>query len=143
MKILLGAIVLLACSILMAQGSILEFGDMIKVVTGKSAFPDYTTYGCYCGIGGKGRPRDATDGCCLAHDCCYSKLSEKCNTKTDRYKFTYNNGVVTCGQGSWCEMQTCECDKAAVLCLRDNLNSYNKDLRFYFDIHCNEGPMKC
>ncbi|KAL8198584.1 UNVERIFIED_CONTAM: hypothetical protein K2H54_016915 [Gekko kuhli] len=144
MKILLGVIVLLACSVLTAQGSLLEFGQIIKIATGKYALPEYTSYGCYCGLGGQGEPRDATDRCCLVHDCCYIALKGKCKPKTDQYKFTSHNGNVTCADvGSWCEMEICKCDKAAALCLRDNLNSYNETLRFYFDIHCDEGPIQC
>ncbi|XP_015269651.1 PREDICTED: basic phospholipase A2 DsM-S1-like, partial [Gekko japonicus] len=121
MKILLGVIVLLACSVLVAQGSLLEFGQMIKTATGKSAFPEYTSYGCYCGLGGQGEPWDATDR----------------NPQEQSTRF------VAANEGSWCEMEICECDKAAALCLRDNLNSYNETLRFYFDIHCEEGPIQC
>ncbi|XP_077168121.1 basic phospholipase A2 VRV-PL-VIIIa-like [Paroedura picta] len=143
MKVLWGVIVLLACNMHLAQGSLLEFGQMIKIATGESAFPTYTTYGCYCGLGGKGQPQDATDRCCLAHDCCYRALKEECKPKTDRYKFTSHNGNLTCEEGSWCEMETCKCDRVAALCFRDNLNSYNETLRFHFRFLCDEGPKLC
>ncbi|XP_054857371.1 basic phospholipase A2 Sms-N6-like [Eublepharis macularius] len=142
MKILLGAIVLLACSVLIAQGNLLDFGKMIKQVTGKNPVPDYTTYGCYCGKSGKGQPKDATDRCCLVHDCCYTGLTGKCQPHFQRYTFTYQNGTVTCDEGSWCAVQTCECDKAAAFCMQDNLSSYDKKLRFYSNTNC-EGPKEC
>ncbi|XP_044308253.1 phospholipase A2 crotoxin basic chain CBa2-like isoform X2 [Varanus komodoensis] len=115
---------------------------MIKKLTGKSAFPHYTMYGCYCGLGGHGQPRDATDSCCFAHDCCYEKL-RKCRTKTDRYRFSITDGVVTCGGGTWCEQQICACDKAAAACLRGSLSSYNAKYRFYSDKLCAEPSRKC
>ncbi|XP_060550325.1 phospholipase A2 nigroviriditoxin basic subunit B-like [Pantherophis guttatus] len=125
-----------------AEGSLLEFGRMIKEETGKTAFPFYTFYGCYCGLGGQGRPRDATDRCCLMHDCCYENLTD-CHTKTDPYHYSRKSGVILCGGGTWCKEQICECDKAAAICLRDSLDTYNKDYQFYRDSNCKEGPKKC
>ncbi|XP_061457497.1 basic phospholipase A2-like [Rhineura floridana] len=142
MNFLWGLLVLLVFSIPGVKGSLLEFGSMIKEVTGKSAFPQYSTYGCYCGLGGQGLARDATDRCCQAHDCCYGKLSD-CKTKTDRYQYTNKNGVITCGEGSWCEKQICECDKTAALCFRENLDTYDVKYRFYYNINCKESTMKC
>uniref|UniRef100_A0A8C7E3G8 phospholipase A2 n=1 Tax=Naja naja TaxID=35670 RepID=A0A8C7E3G8_NAJNA len=124
-----------------AGGSLIEFGRMIKEETGKTAFPFYTTYGCYCGLGGKGRPRDATDSCCLMHDCCYENLTD-CHTKTEPYQYSRSNGVILCG-GTWCKKQICECDKAAAICLRESLDTYNKEYQFYMDFNCKEGPKKC
>ncbi|XP_060132450.1 uncharacterized protein LOC118086807 [Zootoca vivipara] len=142
MKILWGSMLLLVCGVLVVNGNLVQFGRMIRKLTGKTSFPHYTTYGCYCGVGGKGRPRDDTDRCCLAHDCCYEKLSD-CNTNTDIYNYSIDDGVITCGEGSSCEKQICECDKTAAVCLRDHLDTYDKKYRFYSDKNCQEGPMTC
>jgi hypothetical protein len=47
--------------LMQAQGSLLNFRKMIHLKTGKIAELSYASYGCYCGLGGKGSPKDATD----------------------------------------------------------------------------------
>ncbi|CDQ64081.1 unnamed protein product [Oncorhynchus mykiss] len=49
---------------------LLELAGVIKCSTGRSALA-YMMYGCYCGLGGQGWPRDKADWCCHKHDCCY------------------------------------------------------------------------
>ena len=39
---------------------VLSFGLMVKLVTGEDPL-DYNGYGCYCGIGGEGKPVDDLD----------------------------------------------------------------------------------
>ena len=42
-------------------GSLLELRVMIEKVTRKPALMSYGFYGCYCGWGGQGTPKDGTD----------------------------------------------------------------------------------
>ncbi|XP_042100615.1 group IID secretory phospholipase A2 isoform X10 [Ovis aries] len=44
-----------------AEGDMLDLNKMVKQVTGKTPIFFYSSYGCYCGFGGQGQPRDATD----------------------------------------------------------------------------------
>ncbi|XP_054536205.1 group IID secretory phospholipase A2 isoform X2 [Pan paniscus] len=43
------------------QGGILNLNKMVKQVTGKMPILFYWPYGCHCGLGGRGQPKDATD----------------------------------------------------------------------------------
>lgn len=42
-------------------GDLLDLRSMIEKVTGKNALTNYGFYGCYCGWGGRGTPKDDTD----------------------------------------------------------------------------------
>lgn len=48
-------------SSLRTERSALQFQGMIECLTDRSAIWDYNGYGCWCGLGGKGDPVDATD----------------------------------------------------------------------------------
>uniref|UniRef100_A0A8C0QNQ1 Phospholipase A2 n=1 Tax=Chelonoidis abingdonii TaxID=106734 RepID=A0A8C0QNQ1_CHEAB len=77
----------------------LIFNKMIKQVTGKNALWNYSKYGCYCGSGGKGMPKDGTDQCCQLHDCCYHRLKgHGCNAKLNTYSYSYLSGRIYCGE---------------------------------------------
>uniref|UniRef100_A0A4W2DAZ2 Phospholipase A2 n=1 Tax=Bos indicus x Bos taurus TaxID=30522 RepID=A0A4W2DAZ2_BOBOX len=47
--------------LLQVHGDLLNFRKMIKLTTGKEPATRYSFYGCYCGMSGRGTPKDATD----------------------------------------------------------------------------------
>uniref|UniRef100_F7GTB5 Phospholipase A2 n=1 Tax=Callithrix jacchus TaxID=9483 RepID=F7GTB5_CALJA len=97
MKTLLLLAVIMVFGLLQAHGDLLNFRKMIKLATGKEATTSYGFYGCHCGVGGKGSPKDATDRCCFAHDCCYKRLERRgCGTKFLSYKFSNKGSSITC-----------------------------------------------
>ncbi|NWU27016.1 PA2G5 phospholipase, partial [Dyaphorophyia castanea] len=132
MNPLLGLAVLLAWGLSPAQGSLLQLHQMISEATGKNALLHYGFYGCYCGLGGNGQPKDATDRCCQLHDTCYQNLlNYQCDAKTQLYSYKWQHGGIFCRSGSWCSYLSCECDRSLALCLRRNVRSYWKRYQFY------------
>uniref|UniRef100_A0A8D2AKB3 Phospholipase A2 n=1 Tax=Sciurus vulgaris TaxID=55149 RepID=A0A8D2AKB3_SCIVU len=132
-------------SVVPGPGDIVNFHTMISLVTRKNAASSYGFYGCHCGLGGKGAPRDATDRCCAAHDCCYYRLEKRgCGTKLLKYKFKYRGGKVVCeaNQGS-CRKQLCQCDKTAAYCFAKNRKSYNRKYQFYPNALCGGKAPRC
>nr|Q9PVF2.1 RecName: Full=Acidic phospholipase A2 H1E6; Short=svPLA2; AltName: Full=Phosphatidylcholine 2-acylhydrolase; Flags: Precursor [Calloselasma rhodostoma]AAF03251.1 phospholipase PLA2 precursor [Calloselasma rhodostoma] len=106
------------------EGHLLQFETMIIKMTKQTGLFSYSFYGCYCGWGGHGRPQDPTDRCCFVHDCCYGKVTN-CDPKAAAYSYTIENGGIVCGGDDPCKKQICECDRAAAMCFRDNLDTYN------------------
>ncbi|CAM5105565.1 unnamed protein product [Natator depressus] len=144
MRNLFAVILLIACSLSGAQGSLLEFRKMINQATRKSAILSYYGYGCYCGSDGRGEPKDATDWCCRAHHCCYKRLKANgCYGNRQRYSYTYKDGDILCALGSWCEEQVCDCDKSTTLCLERNLKTFNSRYVRYRDSKCTGFTPRC
>ncbi|KAG2455827.1 NAGAB acetylgalactosaminidase, partial [Polypterus senegalus] len=76
---------------------LLELAGVIKCSTGRTAIA-YLMYGCYCGLGGQGWPRDKADWCCHKHDCCYERAEfAGCQPKTEKYRWTCEERVADCG----------------------------------------------
>ncbi|CAK6440694.1 unnamed protein product [Pipistrellus nathusii] len=140
MKTLLLLALTMAFGPLQTHGDLLDFLKLIVFATGKNAFLDYAFYGCHCGLGGEGTPKDETDRCCAAHDCCYKHLEEqKCGTKFLKYNVTFQNGQIVCRDQDSCPSQLCECDKTAAICFGSNRHTYKKQYQFYPNILCT-GP---
>ncbi|XP_049734100.1 phospholipase A2 group V isoform X2 [Elephas maximus indicus] len=110
---------------------------MIEAITGKNALLNYGFYGCYCGLGGQGTPKDGTDWCCWVHDHCYGLLEEKgCNIVTQSYKYKVTWGSVTCELGPFCQVHLCACDRKLVYCLRRKLRSYDSSYQYFPRVFC-------
>ncbi|KFO19183.1 phospholipase A2, membrane associated [Fukomys damarensis] len=126
-------------------GDLLQFSRMIKSKTGKNALLSYGAYGCHCGKGGRGTPKDATDWCCARHDCCYKNLKKlSCGTKLLKYDYTIAGSSITCkANQSSCQKQLCECDKAAASCFAQNLKSYKKIYQTYPNLMCRGKTPSC
>ncbi|NXC24265.1 PA2GD phospholipase, partial [Campylorhamphus procurvoides] len=120
-----------------AHGNLFQLNNMITRATGKAAWLYYNFYGCYCGLGGEGQPKDDSDRCCQLHDTCYlNVLNDGCNAYRQSYHYSWSHDILSCGEGSWCAQLTCECDRSLALCLRRNVGSYNKRYQFYPNYRC-------
>ncbi|XP_006862470.1 PREDICTED: group IID secretory phospholipase A2 [Chrysochloris asiatica] len=145
MKLPLLCVLVVIAGVIPVQSGILNLNKMIRQVTKKTPLLHYGFYGCYCGLGGRGQPKDATDWCCRNHDCCYSHLkSQRCHINTDSYRYNFSQGKIQCSdKGNWCEQQLCSCDKEVALCLQRNLRTYKKHLRFYWRPNCQGQTPEC
>ncbi|KAM5321809.1 phospholipase A2, membrane associated isoform 1-T3 [Glossophaga mutica] len=144
MKTLLLLALTAAFGLLQTHGNLLNFHKMIYLATKKEAVSGYSFYGCHCGVGGKGSPKDATDRCCATHDCCYYRLQKRgCGTKLLGYKFAYRKGRIICAKQDSCRSQLCQCDKAAATCFAKARKSYNKNYQYYNNKKCSGKAPKC
>ncbi|XP_075135244.1 basic phospholipase A2 homolog ammodytin L-like [Leptodactylus fuscus] len=98
-----------------------KFSDMIKKVLDRKK-SDFTFYGCQCGIFRGTKIVDEIDRCCHRRVCCFLRIAEDVCKRltTPYYYYSYENGTITCNDEdvSSCARQVCECDKAAVLCIK-------------------------
>ncbi|XP_068018801.1 group IIE secretory phospholipase A2-like isoform X2 [Melanerpes formicivorus] len=141
MKIFL--LLLLFTGLVLTSCNVIQFGSMIKHLTGKSPLA-YNGYGCYCGLGGSKQPVDKTDWCCHAHDCCYRKLSAaRCNAKLATYNYSISGRKITCKSGNWCQKQSCECDKRAAECFQRVVSTYRTSYKHYPNSRCKGKAPRC
>ncbi|KAG8506637.1 Phospholipase A2, membrane associated, partial [Galemys pyrenaicus] len=144
MRTLLLLAMLMALGLQQADGALWNFWKMVTRATGKEGASSYGFYGCHCGWGGRGSPKDATDRCCVVHDCCYARLIRAgCGTKLLNYEADYRGTTITCARQNHCRKQLCECDKAAALCFARNKRSYNKKYQYYNNKSCTGRTPKC
>uniref|UniRef100_A0A670ZIH8 Phospholipase A2 group IIA n=1 Tax=Pseudonaja textilis TaxID=8673 RepID=A0A670ZIH8_PSETE len=123
------------------HADLVQLYRMVTQVTGKKAVPYYSSYGCYCGLRGRGRPKDATDRCCQRHDCCYGQLQKwGCRPHITSYSYRYGQGKIQCGER--CQ-EACSCDRALALCLKQNARWYQKKYTFYPNFLCRGPSLSC
>uniref|UniRef100_A0A674P5M1 Phospholipase A2 n=1 Tax=Takifugu rubripes TaxID=31033 RepID=A0A674P5M1_TAKRU len=96
-----------------SKRGLLELAGAIKCSTGRSALA-YMMYGCYCGLGGQGWPRDRADWCCHRHDCCYGD-AERFGS---HIPLVWELIMFCLGPLYKCEKLLCKCDMEAARCLR-------------------------
>ncbi|XP_059979670.1 group 10 secretory phospholipase A2-like isoform X2 [Lagenorhynchus albirostris] len=103
----------------------------------------YMNYGCYCGLGGHGQPRDATDWCCHSHDCCYKRAEVAgCSPKMERYSWQCVNQHILCGPvEDKCQELMCKCDQEIAYCLAKT--EYNLKYLLYPRFLCGKDSPKC
>uniref|UniRef100_A0A8C5Q807 Phospholipase A2 n=2 Tax=Leptobrachium leishanense TaxID=445787 RepID=A0A8C5Q807_9ANUR len=136
---------LLFVAVAITQCNIWDFARMIKKVTRKSAL-SYIAYGCYCGYGGSGQPKDLTDWCCHKHDCCYDHLDQiGCHPMFKSYKFEFVNEIM-CehDEDDYCASKTCECDRETALCFKANRATYSYKYFLYMKkVMCKDPAVHC
>ncbi|XP_008334839.1 phospholipase A2-like [Cynoglossus semilaevis] len=134
----------LACGALPPK-AMWHFGKMIVCAQPGVNPLRYNNYGCWCGFGGQGTPRDDLDQCCKLHDHCYeaSRKIPGCSGVADLpyvidYDFTCSNRQVACSAtNDQCQAAVCECDRVAAHCFaRNTYNPENKNLDP--DVHCGQ-----
>ncbi|KAM6147321.1 phospholipase A2-like [Phoenicopterus ruber ruber] len=121
---------------------IVELAGAISCGTGRSPLA-YVGYGCYCGLGGQGWPKDKTDWCCHRHDCCYDKAEkEGCSPKAQRYQWACEQNAVQCDNlTDRCEKMVCLCDQEAAKCW--GAAPYNPHFILWPDFLCGQTHPTC
>ena len=115
-----------------------QFGRMISHLSNLGsfipleAFEMFNGYGCWCGMGGSGKPVDEIDKCCLLHDQCYDKvILDKCKYNKLPYwvlydKETLHGQIICTDENETCDYKTCQCDKIAAECFAKHYALYNQ-----------------
>ncbi|XP_053327687.1 group 10 secretory phospholipase A2 [Spea bombifrons] len=121
---------------------LVDLAEVIYCYTGRSSFA-YIGYGCYCGVGGQGRPKDRTDWCCQQHDCCYDRADAAgCVTKMGHYSWTCKDNAVNCDEAvDKCQKMVCKCDREFGKCLTKS--AYNNRYILYPDFLCGSVYPSC
>ncbi|XP_044540908.1 group 10 secretory phospholipase A2, partial [Gracilinanus agilis] len=118
--------------------------DLASVINcpGKIPALAFIHYGCYCGWGGSGQPRDQIDWCCQKHDCCYNRADKAgCSPKWQRYDWNCTANRVECASSeNKCQEITCKCDQELSNCLAA-AGKYNKNYVLHQD--CGTESPKC
>ncbi|XP_010154523.1 PREDICTED: group 10 secretory phospholipase A2-like [Eurypyga helias] len=121
---------------------ILELAGAIRCTTGRSPFA-YLRYGCYCGLGGRGWPKDRVDWCCFNHDCCYGKAEQAgCHPKIESYHWECEDNTAVCESlEDKCQKMACECDSEAAKCF--SKAPYHTKYLLWPDLMCGDIQPLC
>ncbi|XP_060641798.2 phospholipase A2 [Anolis sagrei] len=106
---------------LRSRRGIFQLAGAILCSTGRTPLA-YLRYGCYCGLGGSGWPRDKADWCCFRHDCCYAEAEkEGCDPKMGSYPWECEDKEASCDdiKEDKCQKLACKCDREAAHCLSE------------------------
>ncbi|NXF77569.1 PA2V Phospholipase, partial [Sclerurus mexicanus] len=125
-----------------SRRGILELAGAIRCTTGRSPFA-FLRYGCYCGLGGRGWPKDTVDWCCFNHDCCYGKAEQAgCQPKTESYHWECKDNSAVCDSlEDKCQKMACECDREAAKCF--SRAPYHRKYLLWPDFMCGEIQPLC
>ncbi|XP_069841523.1 group 10 secretory phospholipase A2 isoform X2 [Dendropsophus ebraccatus] len=132
----------LGASHIRQKRGIFELSGAIHCGTGRSSL-SYLGYGCYCGIGGHGIPKDRTDWCCHKHDCCYGYAEHYgCHPKSNGYNWKCDKNSIKCDYTrDLCQNILCKCDKELAKCLRKA--PYKVKYALYPNFLCGKENPRC
>uniref|UniRef100_A0A673V039 Phospholipase A2-like central domain-containing protein n=1 Tax=Suricata suricatta TaxID=37032 RepID=A0A673V039_SURSU len=95
-----------------------QLGEMLFCLTSRCP-EEFESYGCYCGQGGQGEPRDALDRCCFSHHCCLEQV-RRLGCLFERLPASpveCVDGTAKCVGQSPCAKLLCACDQTAAECM--------------------------
>ncbi|XP_071174196.1 acidic phospholipase A2-like [Mytilus edulis] len=104
----------------------LETSNLLTRSTINREADDYSGYGNYCGVGGRGPVLDPIDACCKEHDDCYLVIDTLlgCNSVDTNFilSFDENAQELNCSQEvvNTCRRRVCVCDVDFARCLQIN-----------------------
>uniref|UniRef100_A0A8C8R5Z6 Phospholipase A2 n=1 Tax=Pelusios castaneus TaxID=367368 RepID=A0A8C8R5Z6_9SAUR len=119
----------------MNRRGILELAGTIKCSTGRTPLA-YLDYGCYCGLGGQGWPRDKSPAFNFLPPCNFPIFKA-----SDEVGFSPTKAHAINKSGNKCQKIMCDCDRKAAKCLAKA--PYNPRYIFWPDFVCGVNQPKC